>query len=528
MSDNSVVSDRFGLNWQIFLFSSVVHLVALALPLALLQVYDRIIPNQSTATVAFLFIGVGIAIFFEALLRYGRARVLAGVGARFDASTPVDMLRRMLAAELPDTDRQGSARLMEAFRSVSAVRDFWSGNAAIGLYEVPFVLIYVVLIYLIGGPVALVPAAIIVLAIAIGVAARVSVARASSDLEESDTERRNFLWALLSGLALAKLSGGERKLASQYASRTAESMSRAARVDFYAAMLRESGAALGQLSTVLVVAFGAVLVMDGSLTTGGLAACSILAGRSMGPALAGIGYVVRIGQVREAQQRIENVLSLPGPDTGHASAGWEETETGLLVETENGERIAVRPGEIVEISGEPVECLSDFMKVAAGLQSMAGTRVSLDGQSLDDLSTADLRARVAYVPDRSVILPGSVLNNLTLFDPRYNESARNLSNRLGLNSHFDKMRHGVLTNIGGVASHKLDDGLVQRIGLVRALVRRPSVLLLDDADFALDLDGEKRFVELLKDLKPEMGILIRSSRPAVRDACDRKEKVGGQ
>ena len=523
---DSAAADRpmsFWARSELFLISLVVHALALALPLALLQIYDRILPNQSTGTVAFLALGVGVAIALEAVLRYGRARVLASVGARFDAQVPVVMVKRLLAADLGATDRRGSAALLESFRSLATVRDFWSGNAAVSLYETPFVLVYVALIFYIGGQLAAIPAGIILAAGLLALAIRRSAGRSATAMERLDRRRQDLLWTLIKGLSLVKAVGGERQLASRYGTLSAASMAEGARFEALGAVLRESGAALGQISTVLVVSLGAVMVTQGELTTGGLAACSILAGRSIGPALAGLGYFVRMGQVSEAESRVRDVLTLPALARG-ASAQPVEDDT-LTVSIDGRPEFACRRGEIVGIDADRPHAASTVLSAISGLRLEPGVTAMLGGHDVLSLAPQDLRDRIAYVPEESALLPGSILNNLTLYDPRFNTAARIEADRLGLTEHFGRLRHGMLTEIGGAAGAQLDEGLVQRIALVRAMIRKPSVLILDQADDALDLDGERRLADLLVERKAVMAIVVFSARPAIRDVCDRLERI---
>ena len=114
----------------------VIHLLALALPLALLQIYDRILPSQSYGTTVMLVIGVATAIICEALLRYGRMSLFARYAARYEAQTLFDVFKRLLRTDIDKVERMGIASVMDSVRAVSTVRDWWSGSAAVGLYEV--------------------------------------------------------------------------------------------------------------------------------------------------------------------------------------------------------------------------------------------------------------------------------------------------------------------------------------------------------------------------------------------------------
>ncbi|MEJ2317255.1 MAG: ABC transporter transmembrane domain-containing protein [Gammaproteobacteria bacterium] len=145
--------------------SLVIHLLGLALPLALLQVYDRILPSQSFGTATLLISGVAIAILLDAFLRYGRSRIFIDLGARYEARMTVALFERLLRADITDLERRGSAWINEAVRSVAKIRDISTGQAALALYELPFVFVYIGLIAYVAGWLAWIPLVLFVVAL---------------------------------------------------------------------------------------------------------------------------------------------------------------------------------------------------------------------------------------------------------------------------------------------------------------------------------------------------------------------------
>jgi ABC-type bacteriocin/lantibiotic exporter with double-glycine peptidase domain len=129
------------------------------------------------------------------------------------------------------------------------------------------------------------------------------------------------------------------------------------------------------------------------------------------------------------------------------------------------------------------------------------------------------------VPRLSTLLPGSILNNLTLYDPRYNASARSYTEKLGLTAHINNLRNGILTEVGPAAAEQLNEGAYQRISLIRALVRQPSILLLDHAAAGLDMDGLKRLAAVLDELRGMTTVIIATRKAPLIDACDRSIRI---
>ncbi len=502
----------------------VIHLLALSLPLALLQIYDRILPSQSYGTTAMLVLGVGSAIVLEAVLRYGRMAIFARFGSQYEARTLTEIFDRLMRSDIERVERLGIASIMDSVRAVSIVRDWWSGNAAVGLYELPFVFLYLGLIGYVGGWLALIPLGLFLLA---GIIAWLYMARINASVEQleyREQERRNLLWSIFFGLTDVKARGAENGLSRFYQDVNTSYMTASANVEFQGHRMREMVSLMAQLSTVLVVIFGAMEVIAGNLTTGALSACTLLAGRSIGPAMAGFSYLTRLSHIRLARIKVDTLMGIPlsQPSLSAAPTSTCQPSGSLRIESEFlAGPLDVREGEIIHISAADSALASGLLACVAGLGGVSGVRVSIGGLPVSEIPSEMLRASVCLVTRHPALVSGSILNNLTLFDPRFNQYANELSEKLGLKSYLDHLRNGILSEIGPLAAESLDDGIAQRVALIRALVRKPRILLLDHAASGLDLDGEGRLAELLAELKGKTTVLIVSAREKVLAQCDR-------
>ena len=312
---------------DIFLASLVIHLLALAVPLSLLQIYDRILPSQSYGTTVTLVIGVAMAIILEAILRYSRSVIFARQGARYEATTITRMAEKLFSADINEVEKRGTAWFNDALRAVPQIKDLQSGNAASALYEVPFILVYIGLIAYIGGWLALVPLSLFLSALILVLWLQRQTLTTAREVEQRDMQRKNLQWKIFSGLRDIKANAAEDTTSRQYLHTSERYMAANARLEFLSTWLRENSALFGQLSTLLVVSFGAVLVMQGQITTGVLAACTIMAGRSIGPGFAGLGYLARQAQTHEAADKIDAVMMLPDAANPGASSSQDRNST---------------------------------------------------------------------------------------------------------------------------------------------------------------------------------------------------------
>jgi ATP-binding cassette subfamily C protein LapB len=509
--------------------SLVIHLLGLALPLALLQVYDRILPSQSFGTATLLISGVAIAILLDAFLRYGRSRIFIDLGARYEARMTVALFERLLRADITDLERRGSAWINEAVRSVAKIRDISTGQAALALYELPFVFVYIGLIAYVAGWLAWIPLVLFVVALVTAFVNKGATERAAERVDEEERRRQDLVWNIASGVSYFKSMGSEASLGRLFGKVNDSMLSSNNALDSRTAFVSENSALLSQLATILIVFFGAQEVIDGNLTTGGLAAATLLAGRSIAPAMASLGFISRIAQSREAQGRVDELLKLPpspamSPEGGIAAMPQEpllELSGGLLAEGQ----AKIKHGEIVHLDSDDASMASRLLADIAGLSRSSGVSVSINGEPQETYAADAYRQSVCLVPRLSTLLPGSILNNLTLYDPRYNASARSYTEKLGLSAHINNLRNGILTEVGPAAAEQLNEGAYQRISLIRALVRQPSILLLDHAAAGLDMDGLKRLAAVLDELRGRTTVIIATRKAPLIEACDRSLRI---
>jgi ABC-type bacteriocin/lantibiotic exporter with double-glycine peptidase domain len=508
------------------------HLLALAIPLALLQTYDRILPNQAYGTTFVLAVGVTVAIVLEAILRYARAVLFAHIGSAFETQMTVRVLDRVLRADSKALHRLSIPELNYAVRGVAEVRDFWSGNAAVALHELPFALIYIVLIAYIGTWLALIPLAFTILALIVAVVVSRSMAGALRDVEAAQLERRKLGWGIFLGIVEAKAMAAETLLTRRYRDAVAPVMDATARIENQTAVLTENGALLAQLSTIGILTAGAFMVVGGSLTVGGLAACTLLAGRSVSPATGALLYLSRRGQRLEAEARITKVLELPlapvwagdgSGETRHFSGGTIVLSGQAL--HRNGGSVSIPQGTFVhlDVPNSPVSTMT--LGTIARLEESLGLSVTFDGRPSSAYDPQSFRQGVTLAGARGDLVRGTLLDNLTLFSPRYEAAAIELCERLGLGVFIDGLRQGFMTPVGPGGANIVSSGIAARIGLVRALVRQPLVLCLDNADHSLDLEGVRRLCDVLKDLKGRTTVFIVSSAPALLQLADVRYRV---
>jgi ATP-binding cassette, subfamily C, bacterial LapB len=519
----------------LLLASLLVTLLGLALPLALLQVYDRILPQAALGTLWLMAGAVAVAILLETSLRMARAAMLARLSAVAEAEIHAAGMTRALSTPSEVFSRRGNGWYAERFAAIGTLREMWSGPALQALLDVPFGLLYLLAIWLIAGELVLVPLGLLGAMILVAWWNGRRMRRRAACLADAEERRFNFLFDTLRGLGSLKMLGAE-PLAERRYERLLRG-SAAARRDLSEATAasQDHGLLLVHLATIGVTAWACLMVLDGTLTVGGLGACTMLAGRSMQPLLGGAALWSRMQSLREARARVAQLAALPPERRAEAAplvvtrgeVELRDVRFGRLLDGSwlfDGLSLHVRAGEMVGITGANGSGRSSLLRLVNGEVAPDEGAVLVDDQDLRSHDATVAREAIALVAPDPSLFAGTLLDNLTMFEPGLREAAFRLAGPLGMDSVAAGLPAGWETQLGTGGVH-LPRDVRQRIGLLRALVRQPRILLLDDVTAQLDAEGDERLAELLGRLRGELTVLIVSHRPSALRLADRVLRI---
>ncbi len=523
--------------FDLALGSLFINVLALAMPLTLLQVYDRIIPNSADGTLILLITGVGAALILEAGLRQGRSYVSGWMGARFEHLAGVAAIERLLNVSIIDYERQGSGVHMERFNSLGPLKEFYAGQAILALCDIPFALLFLGALAYLAGHLVLIPIALIVL---FGLAALIVGQKLKNALESrmmADDRRYSFIIEVLGGIHTVKGLAMEEQMIRRYERLQETCATSDYNVALHSSTASTTGALFSQLVLFGVVGYGSTFVIDGVLTVGGLAACTMLAGRSMQPLQKAVGLwtrfqatrlaVDRVRQLFEMQEEKPRGLPVLPPIRGDLvvedlsfSYGKNKDGEDLPMMFENI-TLRAEAGETVGITG-PGSCgKTTLLYLMMGVLGPTQGRVTVDNLDLAEYEPSSIRRQIAYLPQEGALFNGTILENVTMFREEKNDDALDISRLLGLDSVVAHMPQGYDTKVGDGAGDKLPKGIKQRIAIARALVDKPRVLLFDEANAAMDGAGDSTLRTLLERLKGRVTLVLVTPRPSMLNLADR-------
>ncbi|OWF65925.1 hypothetical protein B6A14_09210 [Polynucleobacter hirudinilacicola] len=527
----------------ILVASIIINILALAFPLLMLQLYDRILPRQSSDTLVIFAVGVGLAVALESMIRVLRSFATAWISARFEHRAYLSLADRLLAEPLHDFERKGTGAIMEDFKSVSTLKYHYSGQTFQQLMDLPFTILYVLIVFLISPWVGLLLMAGYSVFVFITWKNGREDPALIKDQKEGDLRRANFLNEILKNVHTLKSMTMESLMLRRY-ERLQESCAKMmARMTYALDMSSGIGNVFSPLMTVLVVALGAYLVIIGRLSNGELAACVLLGMRSLAPLQRLGGMWAKYQQDEVLRDKLAKALdngSLPTQvqdDVVDALAKTIEVEskpadlklTNVTYQFPAIERplfqnlsLHVRAGECIAIGGHGGAGRSTLLQLMSGIIQPQSGDVLFNDINLKALPIDSFTKQIAYLPQKAVMFEGSLLDNATVYDAGRVDDALRIAKELGLADFVSKMPRGWDSIVGDMAADSMPPGYRQRIAIVRALSSNPNIVLFDDASSAMDSEGDSLLLKYLESIRGKVTLVLVSERPSFLRMADRK------
>lgn len=508
--------------------SLAVNVLALALPIAILQVYDRVVRHEALSTLAVLTLGVLGAFTLEFALRVLRARILSAEGARYDHRQNCDALSRLLGSDVETFRKETAGSHVERFQAIQTVRTYYCQAGAL-LADLPFVVVFVGAIAVIAGWMAVLPLLLLAGFVALGIALARRLTVETGRREQNDVKRHNFIVECIAGIGTVKALGIEALMQRRHERLQEDSADAFGAIAHMTAQTQSIATELAQAASVLTVAVGAILVVEGHLTIGGLAATTILTGRFLQPVLKGLGLWARYPFIRIAEAKLQRLHDLPAQITGHrplprkravlATENLSFRYEAAARDAVDNVTLEIPPGVFIGITGRTGSGRSTLLKLLNGLLTPAQGSIRYDGVPLKLYAVQDLRRQIALMPTSPTIYDGTLLENLTMFeDGPVKRRALALCRALGLEDYVASLSRGLDTPLSGAADTPL--GIAQRISIVRALAHGPRVILFDTANAALDMEADRKLLAFFARQKGKRAAVFVTDRPSYLRLCD--------
>lgn len=504
----------------------LINLIALLTSLYSMQVYDRVIPTQGYSTLVVLTLGVMIALLFDIVVKLARSHLVEQAVINMDSRLTRTIFGRLLNVRLDQLP--GSVGSLSAqIRGYETIRGFLSTTTFYLLVDVPFGLVFILMIAFIGSPfAALVPLVFLFVSIGFGLLMRNKVDAHAKEATAAGNRKTGLLVEAIEGAETIKSGAGGWNILSKWIDTSDEALHHDMALKKISDRSTYVSGLLQQVSYVLLIGTGAYLAGEGHMTMGSLIACSILSGRVLAPVAQIPGLIVQAAHAKASLALLENLFALQSdnheverPLVPDNLAGQYELERVRFAYPGTPKALIIpslkfAAGEKVGIVGPVGAGKSTLLRVLSGLYRADEGRVFLDGLDIDQISRRFLGEKVGYFQQDHRMFSGTLRENLLIGIPDPgDEVIKNAAARTGLLTAISNHPKGLDLPIaeGGKG---LSGGQRQLVAMTRLLISRPSIWLLDEPTAAMDSGTEARCMDVLvQEIKPEHTLVLVTHKP---------------
>lgn len=519
---------------QVALAALFINIIALASPLFVMNVYDRVLPNQATSTLWVLAVGVSLVLLFDLALKSARASLIDYAGRKADirlSQLLFDKILNSTLASRPLSTGEYASRVTQ----YEFVREFFTSNTVATLIDSVFVLVFLLVIYFIGGLLVVVPLIAFVLSIVIGLFAQMRIGQRVAAAANEAARRQALLVETISTIETVKSVRAEANLMRRWQELTKHSARTSEQIKHISSNAANLSQLVQQLVTVGIILIGTYQFAEGHISMGAIIASVMLSGRAIAPLGQVTMTLARLRQATMSLKILDGIMNLPEdrPQTvgfvnrqvrtgsvGFHDVGFAYPQTDHMVL--KGLSFSVKPGERVGIIGRIGSGKTTVGRLLAGLYPPQEGRITLDGIDIRQFHPAEVRTAVAVAGQSADLFSGTVKENLLIGRPdATDEEIIQVSHATGVDAFVSRHPRGFDMPVGE-RGNNLSGGQKQALTIARLLLGRPKVVYLDEPSGAMDLATERLLISRLRDaFAADVTVIISTHRHSMLELVDR-------
>lgn len=523
--------------WQVYRdvlgAALLINVMALAMPLFTMNVYDRVIPNRAMETLWVLGLGVVLLIGVDMLLRSLRGYFIDLASARIDLQLSAKIMERVLGVRMEARPAAVGA-FSSNLRSFESVRDFITSASVTAFIDLPFAFLFVLVIALIAWQL-VIPVLLAIIAVVIyAYILQHKMHELSETTYRAGALRNATLIESLTALETIKTQGAEGVMQSKWEKSVAFVSRVNNKMRFLSAAATNGAMEIQQLVNVVVVIVGVYLIADGKLSMGGLIACTMLSSRAVAPLGQMVGLLMQYHNAKVSLTSLEDVMSKPVERPDDATFVHRPDLKGNIefrdvqfsypnsaVAALRGVSCRIAQGEKVVVIGRIGSGKTTLQKLLLGLYQPTGGAVMIDGVDVRQLDPADLRRNIGYVAQDVTLFYGTLRDNIAIGAPYADDAAIvAAAEAAGLTEFVNRHPDGFDMMIGE-RGDSLSGGQRQGVAIARAFLMDPPILLLDEPTSAMDFSSEQQFKQKLQETAAHKTVVIVTHRNSLLDLATR-------
>ncbi len=505
----SVMKSSWRIYRDVLVASFFINLFAIATPLFVMNVYDRVVPNQAIETLWVLAIGVIIVYVFDLILKGLRGYFIEVAGKKSDIILSAFLFERVLGSRY--SERPSSiGSFVSQFREFDTVRNFYTSSTIAAFVDMPFVILFLLLIFYVGGPLVWVPVIAVPIILIYGLCMQKPIKHAVEQTFESSAQKNATLVESLVGLETVKVLGAEGFLQRLWEKSVGHMAHWSQRMRLLSLSVGLFAGLIQQLASVVVIIAGVYLIVERELTMGALIATFMLASRAMGPIAQVASLLVSYDQTKTALSALDSIVAknqervperpFVKRPSFEGAIQFNKVTFNYPDETQSAldnVSFKINPGEKVAIIGRIGSGKTTIQKLLLGLYQPSQGSVLFDGIDSQQIDPADLRGHIGHVPQDVILFSGSIKSNIVYGSPHIEDSEIiRVANASGVKEFVDRHPLGFDRPVGE-RGQALSGGQRQSIGIARSLLSNPSMCLMDEPTSGMDNSTESLIKENL-------------------------------
>ncbi|MEQ1519925.1 MAG: ATP-binding cassette domain-containing protein [Aestuariivirga sp.] len=527
---------RFGGSLKMVFWQSLaINLLGLAVSFYVMYVYDKAIGGKSVDTLTLLFIGGLAAVGMELRLRHHRAAAIARLGARFDALAATGAFRTVLGLPLTMSENAPLSAQLTRFRQLEVGRELFGGSLATSLIDLPFTIIFFVMIFALGGVLGFVPVAFGAVLLLAGLSTTPGLSKQMQEMGDWKAKSDSLLIEVCTRLKLIRADNAE----DVWLQRTSDAYRNYLVSKFQSQQYNNTLQVLAQagvtISGAAMLWLGTLEVMQGKLSIGALIAIMAVTWRVLGPIQTVFLSMHRIKTIIGTIRQLDRLIKIrperePGRISGAALAPSGQMSLSAVCFryanrsdlTIKGISLDIKAGEFITITGPSGAGKSTLLKIMLGLYQAQSGSVRLDDLDLRQVDPAELRQRLDFLGQDPAFFYGTIAQNLRLAaaDSTDAELLTALKN-VGINVNDPILLEGMETRLNAVNRRAMSLSFIQRLAIARTFLSESPIILLDEPANHLDREGDEALMRLIAKARGRSTIIMTTARPSHMRAADR-------
>lgn len=523
---------------QILCLSFVINILGLATPLFIMLVYDRVIAARVTEAFPYLIGGVLVAIFCEWILRTIRSQRLAWIAARIDNIVGNLTFSKLTRLSAQTSDNVSVTAQLLRLRSFESLRDFFNSIAFVSVMELPFVLIYLTVIFALGGMLAVVPVACVGGYILLFILMRKKIGVEIRRTARTGAASQRFLLETVAKTPDIQTAGLSNKWANKYAALSKREYIAFTRLIIAGNTAETLAHGITLTGGIATLGLGALLSFSGSLSAGALIACLIMTWRTLTPFHNFCAVIQRFEQIRNSISQIDSLMDVAGEEESRATGASLKSLRGGVTFERVGLRLgdsqkpvfvdltfSSEPGEVIGFTGHSGSGKSLILKLVQGIYPTSYGAVRIDGFDIRQLNSAHLRRMISYIPQKPQLFSGTIAENVRLVRPEAtNDDIWHALEKAGASEEVKNLADGLSTNV--TEDRRMSVDLLTQISMARAYLLDGRIFLIDELPNTLMM-GESgiRLKSLIRERENKRTVLLSTQNQDILDLCDRVFEV---